>query len=303
MDNIQFFNRYTNKLEIENVYGGKWVRWMYENPVGKALSEMAAKPFISKIYGNLQDSPSSKKKVKPFIKDFSIQIDEFLPQEGREVSDPYESFNQFFIRKFKDGKRPFAKGDEFPAPCEARYFGFNQNTEDISLPVKGAFLKPKDLLGNAGSSFFKNFENGPVVVARLCPVDYHRFHYPDDGKILKHYPETGKLHSVNPIALKSRADIFITNERYVSILETENFGKIAYIEVGATCVGKIYQSHNLDSDYNRGDEKGYFLFGGSTVVLLGEPGFWELSQDLKENSLNGTETYIRLGDTIGKKIL
>lgn len=296
---IKFYNRYTNKLETEKVYGGKWVNWLYASPAGKVFGELAAKKLLSKLYGSLQDSPSSKAKVAPFIKNFNINMDEFLPEEGRKISDPYSSFNKFFIRKFKPGKREFVSGEKFPAPAEARYFGFDNNSDEVTFPVKGAYLRAKDLIA---SSDFAKFENGPVVVARLCPVDYHRFHFPDDGNITRHYPVAGKLHSVNPIALQSRADIFITNERYVSILETKNFGTVAYIEVGATCVGKIVLSHDHNSSFKRGDEKGYFLFGGSTVIILGEAGKWKLSDDLRDNSKKGIETYLHLGDEMGVKV-
>jgi phosphatidylserine decarboxylase len=138
-------------------------------------------------------------------------------------------------------------------------------------------------------------------VARLCPVDYHRFHFPDDGRILDHYRIPGFYHSVNPLALKKKSDIFITNERHVTSLDTVNFGKLAYIEVGALCVGKIVQSFT-DKVFKRGEEKGYFLFGASTVVLVGQKGLWSPSQDVLENTEKGLETYIKLGDQVGIKI-
>src|SRR5690606_18415701 len=108
----------------------------------------------------------------------------------------------------------------------------------------------------------------------------------------------GQFHSVNPMALKIKEDIFIANERRVSILETENFGKLAYIEVGAICVGKIVQSFDETKSFKRGDEKGYFLFGGSTVIVLGQAGKWAPSDDIIRNTQKGMETYIQLGDEV-----
>jgi phosphatidylserine decarboxylase len=137
-----------------------------------------------------------------------------------------------------------------------------------------------------------------LLLARLCPVDYHRYHYPDGGKTQKHYSIHGQYHSVNPTALRFKEDIFISNERRVSILETKNFGKLAFIEVGAVMVGKIVQTHDETKAFRRGQEKGYFLFGGSTVIVLGEPGLWTPSKDLLENTKNGIETYIQLGDAV-----
>ena len=135
-------------------------------------------------------------------------------------------------------------------------------------------------------------------MARLCPTDYHRFHFPDGGRVLERYSLPGRLHSVNPIALKRRGDIFFTNKRDISILETENFGKLAYIEVGAICVGKIVQSHR-QGDFRRGEEKGYFLFGGSSVIVMGLPGRWVPSEDVLRHTKEGMETYVRLGDVLG----
>jgi phosphatidylserine decarboxylase len=184
-----------------------------------------------------------------------------------------------------------------PAPCEARYFGYEAIDETVSVPVKGKFLRADALLGDIDKA--APFIGGPLVIARLCPVDYHRYHYPESGKTIEAYPVHGEFHSVNPVALKNKPDIFIENERRVAILETKNFGKIAYIEVGAAMVGKIIQSHDETKSFRRGQEKGYFLFGGSTVIILGEKGRWTPSKDMIENTLKGMETYIQLGDEIG----
>ena len=157
-------------------------------------------------------------------------------------------------------------------------------------------LKAVDLIGN--QELAKDFVGGPLMIARLCPVDYHRYHYPDNGMTTKSYSIHGDYHSVNPLALKYRGDIFIKNERRVSILDTEKFGKLAYIEVGATCVGKIVQSFDESKPFKKGDQKGYFLFGGSTVIVCGEKGKWQPSLDMMENTKLGIETYIKLGDEV-----
>jgi phosphatidylserine decarboxylase len=216
------------------------------------------------------------------------------------VDENFASFNDFFIRRFKEGKRGFPQNEKlFGAPCEARYFAYEKISPDLIVPVKGKFLFPDLLIKKEKWSKF--FENGPMFLARLCPVDYHRFHYPDSGSILDSYPIHGKLHSVNPIALKKRGKILIENEKRVSILETDNFGKLAYIEIGATMVGKIIQSH-LEKFFKRGDEKGYFLFGGSTVIIFGEKGKWIPDSDILENTSKNLETYIKLGSPLAKAL-
>jgi phosphatidylserine decarboxylase len=299
---IKYQNRTTGEIETEKVYGDKVLKFIYTNPIGKGLSTFISQSSFSKIYGKLQDAHISHKKVRPFIENFDIPIDDYQPGsvKSKNIRDSYFSFNEFFIRKFTDGKRTFSSElNEMPAPCEARYLGWNEITDDQTYPVKGEFLNAKDLLDN--EELAADFTGGPLYIARLCPVDYHRYHYPDSGTTSKSYTVKGKFYSVNPMALRFKGDIFIKNERRVSILETENFGKLAYIEVGATCVGKIIQSHNEDEAYKRGQEKGYFLFGASTVVVLGQPGKWKVSKDIVENSKNKIETYIKIGDTLASK--
>jgi phosphatidylserine decarboxylase len=300
---ITFHNRKENKKEIEKVYGDSMLKLAYNTIFGKVLAPFIASRSMSKFYGSLQDSKSSSKKVPPFLKNFNIQIDQYNKGSYPEkpIEDSYKSFNEFFIRTFKDGQREFVPdSSKMAAFAEARYFGHEKVTDELKVPVKGSMIKAIDLIGN--SDLGKDFIGGPFIIARLCPVDYHRYHYPDNGKTTTSYQIAGDFHSVNPLALQYRNDIFIKNERRVSILETENFGKLAYIEVGATCVGKIVQSFDESRDFKRGDEKGYFLFGGSTVIVCGEPGKWKPSSDMIENTKLGIETYIQLGDEVALKL-
>ncbi|MCY4523241.1 MAG: phosphatidylserine decarboxylase [Halobacteriovoraceae bacterium] len=295
---IKFYNRYTKKEELEKVYGGSYVNWLYRSGLGKFFSGLLCFSWPSKIYGLLQNtSLSGKKKVRLFIKKFSIKIDEFLP-ENESMENPYSSFNNFFIRRFRPDARPFkSAADSLPAFCEARYFGWQALEESQTIPVKKKYLTAKALTKDAWKE--GDFKNGPVLLARLCPVDYHRFHFPDNGRIIRHFRIPGKLHSVNPLALAAKPDIFRTNERRVSVLQSENFGKLLYVEVGAVCVGKIVQTYKKES-FMRGDEKGYFLFGGSTVILFGEKGYWAPDEDIVNNTKRGLETFIKLGDQVGR---
>jgi phosphatidylserine decarboxylase len=296
---IQFFNHHTKKVETEKVYGDQLIEWLYKSSSGQLLSHFLCKAPLSKLYGAFQNTGFSAKKIESFIKNYQIELNTFMPEEGRDTSSPYSNFNQFFIRRFKPGKRPFSEAsNELGAFAEARYFGYKSVSDEETYPVKGHFLSARELIANA--KWEDTFSEGPLLLARLCPVDYHRFHYPDNGVILDEFRVPGQYHSVNPLALKSKPDIFITNERHVTILETENFGKLAYIEVGAICVGKIVQSNPLSkgTKFKKGDEKGYFLFGGSTVIVLGEKGKWTPQSEILENTKKGMETYFYLGTTV-----
>lgn len=298
---IKYLNRENKQIEVEKVYGDKWIQWLYGNGLGPFFSTILSKKPISIIYGKIQDSKIlSQGKISPFVENFNINLSDYLPEDGQNPKGKglgYKNFNQFFIRKFRPEKRPFPTDPSIlPAFCEARYFAWDKIENEMSIPVKGKYLQSLDLLGN--ESWAKTFEEGPLVIARLCPVDYHRFHFPDNGEILDHYRLSGHLHSVNPIALKKNPDIFITNERHVTILDTKNFGKMAYIEVGATMVGKIIQNYE-GKNFKKGQEKGYFLFGGSTVVLIGEKGKWTPDKDIVESSKKGMEVYLKLGNSLG----
>lgn len=296
---IRYIDYDTGQEHTENVYGGFWVKLLYGTWLGRLVSSIIAAPPVSRFYGWLQDRPASAKKVDPFIKQFNVNMADFLPQEGQPKSQPYTTFNDFFTRRVKEQARPFCAGKSFPAPCDARYFAYSSIDDDVSIPVKGRFFKASALLAN--ENWQDTFESGPGFIARLCPVDYHRFHFPDNGKILERWRVPGALHSVNPWALAFRHDIFMLNEREVTILDTEHFGKLAYVEVGATCVGKIKQTHE-DDTFQRGDEKGMFLFGGSTVIVIGEAGKWDIDQQLLDNTKSGVETYIKMGRAIGNSL-
>lgn len=296
---IKFYNRSTGKIEVEKVYGDSFIKLLYKTSLGKLTGKVFTNKYFSQFYGSFQDFPLSARKVRPFVEKFNINLDEFEP--GAKITpdplDSFENFNQFFIRKFKLGQRQFdSTPSVMPAFAEARYVGFESVNEKDKFPVKGIFLGAQDLIGH--QQVGKIFQGGPLLIARLCPVDYHRYHYPDDGKILDQYRVKGAFDSVNPLALKYKNQIFIKNERHVSILQTKNFGRLAYIEVGAICVGKIVQTHRWDKPFIRGEEKGYFLFGGSTVVVIGEKGLWKPADDILKNTQAGMETYLKLGEKV-----
>lgn len=299
---IKFFNRNSKKIEQEIVYGDKAIEWLYSSASGKILSPLITSTLVSKFFGLLQNTKLSAKKIPQFIKQYKINMDDFLyeyPVESDGLG--FSNFNSFFIRKFKNGKRQFATDKGIvSAFAEARYFGVNEINDNTIFPVKGVHLNPLELLQQSNINA-QDFVNGPLLVARLCPVDYHRFHFPCDGEVLSYYNIDGVYESVNPLALKYKSDIFLKNKRSVTIIQNQEFGKMALIDVGATFVGSIIQSSTLESGtkFIRGNEKGYFLFGGSTVILIGEKNRWKVSDDIISNTLNGIETYIHLGDDIG----
>ena len=290
MDEITYFNRYTQRLEQEKVLGGHWVKWFYGHNYRRhhGWMNLAAGHLLSKLYGMYMNSARSKHLIPPFVQDYAINLNEFEAED-------FANFNQFFIRRFKPQARSWVTGKRLAAPCQARYLAYATNLPDNTYPVKGEDLAPQLLLrDNPWASYFMN---GPILIARLCPVDYHRFHYSDAGRVMDHFVLPGRLHSVNPWALRAIPQLFAGNEKHVTIIQTENFGYLAMIEVGALGVGKIVQT-NLGPEIERGAEKGYFLFGGSTVIILGEPQRWKPSDDLLTHTACAQETLVNLGDEV-----
>jgi len=318
---LTFYHRYLKQLKDEKIYGEEGIKWLY-GPSGQVFWPFIASSWASSLYGKYQSHPISKRKIRNFIQDYEIDLEEYMSgslpiSKGQTQAESYANFNEFFIRKFKENKRSFPTSPTLlGAFAEGRYSGFSSHQfNQTSLPVKNAGISAKELLGPSSfwpdftlvRDFFKKLENGPVLIARLCPVDYHRFHFPDEGVVLCEYSLEGGYHSVNPIALAKLPQIFCTNKRTVTLLESDHFGPLAIIEVGATFVGTIEQTYAPEklrkkTRVSRGQEKGMFLFGGSTVVLIGAPNIWTPSEDILFHTQEGREVFIHLGDEIGKKI-
>jgi phosphatidylserine decarboxylase len=295
---IRFHNRSSNRVETEKVYGSQYVELAYKNSFGLFLTKLFfVRPWLSKIMGAIESSTMSKARIEPFIKQYQIPMEDYEPQK-------FNSFNEFFIRKFKAGKRPFNPSPQvFCAGAEARYLAFENISANTRVKVKGIEVSISELFGNTkeAHTLAQEFDGGTVIIARLCPVDYHRYHFPCSGEVIKQYRVEGVLHSVNPVALSVEPEIFLINERQVCIFNNSIFGNVAMIEVGALGVGKIIQSY-AGSKFVKGDEKGYFLFGGSTVIWVLKKGIFTLAQDLATNcsAKEILETWIPLGDTLGE---
>lgn len=289
---IKIFNIKNSQYEEEKVYGESFIDFLYKNPIGRLASPILTHKSASKLYGSRMDSPRSRKKISSFIEDFDIAKDDFIQSSTCDVG--WNNFNEFFIRQYKPEVLNFVQGGQMPAFSDGRYFAWADESDVGKLPVKGYQIDIHELLGRNHTATFKG---GPVVVSRLAPIDYHRYHFPDDAKIVESYQIPGVLHSVNPLALKSKSDIFMVNERVVTILDSKNFGRLAMIEVGAVCVGKIVQTYT-GPEVKRGSEKGFFKFGGSTVILLGEQNAWRPRQEILDHTSRGIECLIKLGDTI-----
>ena len=212
----------------------------------------------------------------------------------------YRSFAEFFDREFLPDARPFSPDPHvMPAFAEARYFGWEKIDPEQQLPIKGKSLDAAGLLGSKERA--APFIGGPVLVARLSPVDYHHLHYPDDGHALEQDRLGKSLWTVTWPALQDKPDIYLVNERAINLVESKNFGRLGFVEIGALSVGRILQKHRTDKPFKRGDEKAVFKFGGSAVVLFGEPNAWTPEDDILSNTNQNMETLVCLGEPVAHR--
>jgi len=289
---IQYFDRGSGLLKTEKVAGEKWLVWLYTNPVGEAtLWALVKRKMVSSVYGHRMDRASSTQKIQPFVEEFDVDMSTAEKQE-------FNSFNDFFTRKLKNNARPVDSDSTVAvSPADGKVLAF-ADISNSDFIIKGYRFDVVSFLDNAGLA--QKYRDGTVVIIRLAPFDYHRFHFPISGSLSPSTRIDGSYYSVNPLALRKMTEIFCLNKRELTIISNPMFGEVAMVEVGATMVGSIVQTFTGDV-VKKGEEKGYFKFGGSTVVLLFEKNKIRIDEDLLTNTQNGYETVIKEGERIGIK--
>ncbi len=290
---IEIYNRYTGAIESERVYGEKWLRWTYESASGRLMLRAVVKrAWFSRWYGWRMSRPASAALVGPFVRGYGLD-----PAEFAQPMESFRSFNDFFSRALRPGARPI---DADPAsivfPADGRHLGLAAIGGQDRIYAKGQRLDLAELLGDG--ELARAFAGGSLVISRLCPVDYHRFHFSCDGRAGGARLIGGPLFSVSPIALRRRVDYLARNKRMVTLVDTGARGRVAIVEIGATCVGTIVQNYTPGA-VAKGGEKGWFRFGGSCVITLFEPGRARLADDLLAHASEGREVYARMGDRMG----
>lgn len=300
---IIYINRQTGQKCEEKVYKEGAIRLLY----GKSwlpqwmqswiLFPLVKWPFFSAFYGYLQKRRFSAKKIHPFIKNFDVDASEFLDPVST-----FRSFNDFFIRRLKPEVRPFPTKDEIAVmPADARYYFYQNIAACEGFIIKGKKFNLEELLQS--SALAQEYQQGSMVLARLCPSDYHRFHFPCDCLPGPTEKLAGTLYSVNPLAIKKNIHIFTQNKRTLCKLQTPHFGQVLYIEVGATNVGSIQQTYVPNRGQKRGAEKGYFEFGGSSLILLFPPNTIQFDKDLLAATAQGLEIRCLMGQSMGKRLI
>ena len=279
----------TGEIIVTNENQNKLLRVLYDTTGGRMFLGILTAPLLSKIAGAFMDSRFSKPLIKPFIKRSGIDMSQFEERKFR-------SYNDFFTRKVKPGKRqPDLDPNHLISPCDSKLTVYHIDRRSI-FRIKGSHYRISDLLCNKFMS--DRFSGGLCLIFRLEVDDYHRYCYIDDGFKTENTYIKGELHTVNPIAL-GRYNVYKRNCREYTLIHTDHFGDVVQVEVGAMLVGRICNHHGTAA-VRRGQEKGKFEFGGSTIVMLLEKGAAEIDRDILKNSSEGIETVVKYGEKIGR---
>ena len=272
---------------MTNQSESKSLRFLYNNAFGRVILKLLTARWISKLCGAFLDTSLSKPLIKGFVKNNNINLDDF-------ESDNFTCFNDCFCRKIKDGRRTFPTDENvFFAPCDGLLSAY-RITDKTVLPIKQSAYTINRLLDN--DVLADDFKDGVCLVFRLCVNHYHRYCYSASGRKGNNIFIKGKLHTVRPIALEA-GPVFCENCREYTVIDTDHFGKIAQIEVGAMLVGKI-KNHHGAGNIKRTWEKGMFLYGGSTIVMLLQKDKVNINEKFFENTANNIETDVVMGQPL-----
>ena len=294
---MNYFHRYTQRMEEEKIPGAFWLHWLYQTRFGSfILHAFFKRAWFSQLMGWWMNTRVSKKNIRPVAKKYNIDLSLFEKQP-----EDYRHFNDFFYRKLKPGLRPICNDPRaLVFPCDGRHLGFQTIADTQQFFIKGTAFNLFQLLQS--EELAKKFHQGACVISRLAPVDCHRFHFPYDGIAQSTQCINGYLYSVHPLALQQNWKILGENKRWLTLFQSISCGTIALIEIGACCIGSVRETFRPNTLVKKGDEKGYFLFGGSTVLTLFEPNCVQLANDLLENTTRGFELYAHMGDQMAQKV-
>ena len=286
---IRYVDRKSGQIKIEKVVAAKGLKWLYYDPLGRlTLNALVKRKFLSDYYGKKMDSKSSVKKIKPFVAKLNLKNVGNL--------DKYKSFNDFFTRPVPNLKEHILPDSNvISSPACGKILAFQNVKSQSDFYIKGIRFSLNEFTHGLSSKI----KNPVVLIIRLTPIDYHRFYFPINCKIEKQISINGFLYSVSPLALKKNAKVFLENKRTITLCKNNRIGNFIISEVGATFIGSIIQT--CKGDYHKkGEEKGYFKFGGSSIVLIFNGNQIKIDNDLLNNTKNGFETTVYAGDEIAK---
>ncbi|MEM1325160.1 MAG: archaetidylserine decarboxylase [Bacteroidota bacterium] len=289
---IKYITRATGQIEEETPPAEGLLKFLYDNPIGKtALLPIVKRKFISALYGKQMDKPTSTAKIQDFVADLDIDL-----SESQKSLNEFTSFNDFFYRRLKPNARPIEKG--FVSPGDGRLLAFERVADLAHFFVKGEQFTLDKFLNNR--QLAEQFRAASLLILRLAPNDYHRYHFPYDGIPSETIAIKGSYYSVSPYAVANNfVRVFCGNKRAYCLLKTAEKGSVLIAPIGATMVGSIIETYTPNQVMKKGTEMGYFAFGGSTIVLLVDREKVKIDADLLENTRNQMETFVKMGERIG----
>jgi phosphatidylserine decarboxylase len=290
---VHYRDRETGALLSERVYAAGQLEFLYGNPVGRfLLHAVAVRRTFSRIYGAFKRTRRSRDQIRGFIDSLGVDVTEIeKPVEA------YASLDEFFSRRLRPGARPVDPcGDHLLSPCDGRAMAWPRLV-GRTLVVKNTRTTIPELVGDTAVA--GEFADAAVLLVRLAAADYHRCHFPADGVAAGPRAAGARLHSVHPIALERGAPSFV-NYRVVTRLESDAFGPLLIIEVGALTVGSVVQTYT-PGPVARGQEKSYFRFGGSALLMLAQSDRIVFDDDLLGSTGEGVESRVRAGSRVARR--
>lgn len=284
---MNYRDREGNEFEVDTTQD-KFLRNLYTTKWGNIFLEFLISPKVTNAMGWFMNTRLSTLMIDRFVKKNNIKMADYKRKF-------YTSYNDFFTRKIKKNRRPIdMRENAFITPSDGKVTVYPIN-KNLVVNIKNCDYSVKSLLRNTELSEYYN--NGWLYVIRLTVDNYHRYCYPAAGYQYNNVPLPGIFHTVNPVALE-HASVFVENSREYTVIDTDNFGRIVQMEVGAMGVGRI-SNHKEDCFVEKGEEKGYFEFGGSTICLFVSKDGVIPCEDLVMNSVENCETIVKMGEAIG----
>lgn len=285
---MRYSTRDGRRFEEENGQD-RLLRYLYHSRAGRGLIRLLTLPMVSKLGGRLLNTRLSAMAIPSFVRSNHIDLTQY---EARK----FTSYNDFFTRKIKPEQRPILEDARvLIAPCDGKASVYRIDA-DRRFAIKNSVYTVESL--TRSHRLAEKYSGGWCILLRLTVDDYHRYCYPASGRKSRNVRIPGCFHTVNPTAVEC-APVYKENTREYTLLRTEAFGDILQMEVGAMMVGRI-TNHHEKGRIVRGAEKGYFEFGGSTVILLVEPGRLIPDEDLVQNTADGYETIVKMGTSLGR---
>jgi len=294
-DNKVFFYDINDVLVEEKIELMNGLRFLYKNSLGGFCRKIVKKGWVSSAYGWFNKTIFSKSKIKRYIKKYNINMDHFQsPPNGK-----YKSFNDFFTRKLKPGARDIDfDSHSIIAPADSKMLAFSEVSQGVRFFVKSKPFELETFLQN--KELADRYQNGTLLIFRLAPCDYHRYHFPLDCVPSIVRKIDGQYDSVNPIVFRAGNQPLQTNKRNLTILKTKQCSDVVMVAVGAMFIGTIIETYKPEVSNKKGEEVGYFAVGGSTIVLLFEKGKIKVDQKVLDRSKENYETEVKMGQPVAK---